>query len=302
MSFIVSRGKMLVQILLWGTGIAAIAYLLICLALLKWQNRLIFLPTAEILLAPAALSLDYEEVWLPVTRNSSEIGALHSWWMPASSPAIGTLLYVHGNGKNIGANVEQASLYQQLGFNVFLFDYRGYGRSPGTFPTEAQVYEDAAIALNYLCQQRGIPTSEIAVYGHSLGGAIAIDLAARYPDLAGLIVESSFTSMREIVAYTGQYNVFPIDLILHQKFDSIAKVPSLAMPILLIHGTGDRTIPYQMSQTLFEAIAAPKKLLLVADADHNNAATVGTQDYVQAVRDFIELAQLNPERAVTRNP
>jgi len=289
---------MLVQVLLWGVGIVAIAYLSICLALLKWQNRLIFLPTTEILLTPDALSLNYEEVWLPVTGDKSPTGALHGWWIPASSPAVGTLLFVHGNGKNVGANVEQAGFFQQLGFDVFLFDYRGYGKSFGPFPTEAQVYEDAEVALNYLCQQRGIPTSEIVVYGHSLGGAIAIDLATRYPDLGGLIIESSFTSLRDMVTHTGQYNLFPIDLILHQKFDSIAKVPSLSMPILLIHGTRDRTTPYQMSQTLFDAIAAPKQLLFVPDADHNDAATVGTQDYVQAVRHFIQLVQFNQKESV----
>lgn len=292
---------MLIQVLLWGGGVGAIAYLSICVALFKWQNRLIFLPTAEILLTPDALSLKHEEVWLPISDDSPPTSALHGWWMPASSPAVGTLLYVHGNGKNIGANVEQASLFQQLGFDVFLFDYRGYGKSPGDFPTEAQVYEDAEIALNYLRQQRGIPTSEIAVYGHSLGGAIAIDLATRYPDLAGLIVESSFTSMRDMVRYAGRYNFFPIDLILHQEFDSIAKVRSLSMPILLIHGTRDRTTPYPMSQTLFVAISSPKQLLLVPDADHNNSATIDTQSYVKAVRDFIITVQLNQNESVNSN-
>ncbi len=156
--------------------------------------------------------------------------------------------HLHGNGLNIGANIAHASRFHQLGFSVLLIDYRGYGRSEGAFPNEKKVYQDAATAWNYLVQKLQIPPRHIFIYGHSLGGAIAIDLAVKHPNAAGLIVESSFTSIREVVAYRNLFWMFPVNLILTQRFESIKKLPQLRMPILFIHGTADSTVPFFMSQ------------------------------------------------------
>jgi alpha-beta hydrolase superfamily lysophospholipase len=119
---------------------------------------------------------------------------IHVWWI-AAQPDAKVLLYLHGNGINMGAAVANAHQFHQLGFSVLLIDYRGYGRSEGSFPTETRVYQDAVTAWDYLVKQRQIQPSQIFLFGHSLGGAIAIDLAVQHPDAAGLIVESSFTSM-----------------------------------------------------------------------------------------------------------
>ncbi|XZO00444.1 MAG: alpha/beta hydrolase [Microcoleus sp.] len=179
----------------------------------------------------------------------------------------GVVLYLHGNGLNVGANVEHANRFHQLGMSVFLIDYRGYGKSQGEFPTESQVYEDAQLAMDYLVKQRGINPKQIYIYGHSLGGAIAIDLAVRNPEAAGLIVEGSFTSAREMVDFqSGVYRIFPIDLLLRQRFDSIAKVDRLEMPVLFIHGTADTVVPVEMSKKLFDAAPEPKQLYIVPDA------------------------------------
>lgn len=275
------------KLLLSVAGIGAIAYLLICIALLLWQNRLIFIPSTVLTVTPADLGLAYEDVWLPVSTKTGNVEHLHGWWLPATSPSTDVLLHLHGNGENIGANLGYAQQFHQLGFSVLLIDYRGYGCSEGDFPTEAQVYQDAQAAWNYLVQERGIDPQKIFVFGASLGGAIAIDLAVRNPEAAGLIVESTFTSMRELVDEQGIYALFPKNLLLRHKFDSISKVKSLQMPILLIHGTHDLIVPTIMSQVLYDAITAPKQLFLVPGAGHNNVVSVAGVQYQQIIQQFI---------------
>ncbi|MEC4803840.1 MAG: alpha/beta hydrolase [Jaaginema sp. PMC 1079.18] len=271
--------------------LGAIAYILLCFAIYIWQNRLIFVPTQELTATPKAYKFDYQEVWLPVPVPKS-CDRLHGWWIETPQTPTKTLLLLHGNGENISENLDRAAVFQRLGLQILLIDYRGYGRSEGKFPTEAQVYEDAAIAFEYLVTERQIAPQDIIVYGHSLGGAIAIDLAQNHPHLAGLIVESSFTSMRAMADFLGGiYNFLPIDWILHQHFNSMAKLPHLSLPILYIHGTQDRVVPYTMSQTLYEATSGLKKLLIVPQADHNNVAEMGRQDYVNAIAEFIEMVR-----------
>jgi hypothetical protein len=169
----------------------------------------------------------------------------------------------------------------------------GYGLSEGQFPSETRVYEDAARAWQYLVEERQISPQQIIIYGHSLGGAIAIDLAVKHPDAAGLIVESSFTSMREMVYRRNIYRAFPVDLILTQRFESIKKVPSLKMPVLFFHGTADSTIPVFMSEKLYAAAGEPKILVIVEGAGHNNLATTAGVKYTQAVENLLKKIQQN---------
>ncbi len=203
----------------------------------------------------------------------------------------GVVLYLHGNGLNVGANVEHANRFHRLGLSVFLIDYRGYGKSQGEFPTESQVYEDAQLAMDYLVKQRGINPKQIYIYGHSLGGAVAIDLAVRYPQAAGLIVQGSFTSARAMVDFQSSvYRMFPIDLLLTQRFDSVAKLDRLQMPVLFIHGTADTVVPVEMSKKLFDSAPEPKELYIVPDAGHNNVAELAGDRYLERVSQFIQQA------------
>ncbi|WP_341527281.1 alpha/beta fold hydrolase [Nostoc sp. UHCC 0302] len=283
--------QVLFKLLLWAGTVVAIAYSAICLFLLIQQPRFIFFPSAVIEKTPELFNLTYEEVWLPVPVKTGKVEHIHGWWIKAKQPNAKTLLYLHGNGINIGANIAHTNRFYQLGFSVLLIDYRGYGRSQGIFPNEKRVYQDAATAWKYLVQQRQIPAKQIFIYGHSLGGAIAIDLAVKYPDAAGLIVESSFTSIRDLVTYQNIFWMFPVDLILTQRFESIKKVPELKMPVLFIHGAVDSTVPAFMSEKLYAKAIAPKQLFLVSGANHNDTAVVGGLQYVQKIESFIQQVQ-----------
>jgi hypothetical protein len=201
------------------------------------------------------------------------------------------LLYLHGTGENISANVEHAKRFQQMGFSVLLIDYRGYGKSEGNFPSEAQVYQDAQAAWDYLVQQLGIKPQNIFIYGQSLGGAIAINLALQNPQTPGLIVECTFSSIRDLVAHQGIYNLFPKNLLLQSQFDSLSKVKLLKMPVLLIHGAIDTIIPTTMSQVLHDTITAPKRLWIVPGAHHNNIATIAGSEYQQVIQEFRQTAR-----------
>jgi uncharacterized protein len=266
-------------------GLLSMAYLSACLFLFIWQTRMIFLPTRQIQTTPQDLNLAYEEIWIPIAQGN-RVERLHGWWIPADSSAP-VLLYLHGNAANIGANVGQAYRFRQMGLSVLLVDYRGYGRSEGNFPHEEQVYQDAEAMWHYLTQVRQIAPDQILLYGHSLGGAIAIELATQHPEAAGLIVESSFTSMRAMVDRSTSLSWFPVDLLLHQRFNSIAKVPQLDLPVLWIHGSADTRTFAEMTEALYAATPHPKWLYLVPAAGHNNVAEIAGSAYLSQVRQFL---------------
>ncbi|WP_460208164.1 alpha/beta hydrolase [Scytonema sp. NUACC21] len=283
--------QLLFTLFIWLGSAVAIVYCAVCLLLFFRQTRFIFFPSSTIERTPEVFNLKYEEVWLPVGVPSGKVQRIHAWWIQASQGNDKVLLYLHGNGINIGANVGQAYRFHQLGFSVFLIDYRGYGRSEGGFPNEVAVYQDAVTAWNYLVHQRKIPPSKIFLYGHSLGGAVAIDLAVNTPKAAGLIVEGSFTSIRDVIAYRNNFWMFPVNLILTQRFDSFVKVPNLKIPVLFIHGTDDLVVPAFMSENLYEAAPEPKNLVLISGAGHNDVAEIAPSVYHQAVQSFVKQVQ-----------
>ncbi|MEG4999768.1 alpha/beta hydrolase [Microcoleus sp. B4-D4] len=270
-----------------------IAYIAFCILLFILQTRLIFRPTPEIAKKPDAFNIAYQEVWLPV-KARPKIEKLHGWWLPAANQqSLGTLLYLHGTGFNIGANINQSYRFQELGFSVLLIDYRGYGRSQGSFPSETRIYEDAETAYNYLVKQRQLSPSEIFLYGHSMGGAVAVELAVRHPEAAGLIVQSSFTSMLNMVERYSIMRLFPTRLLLTQKFDSLNKVKLLQIPVLFVHGTADPLIPAAMSKKLYAGSPEPKQILLVPNAKHNNGdAFFNSSEYRQTVVNFADKSRM----------
>ena len=290
--------QLCLKILLIAEIVTVIAYLGICLLLFVKQHRFIFFPSSVIERTPEFFNLSYEDVWLPV-KTDGQKKLIHGWWMKSPQADANVLLYLHGNAINVSANVGHARRFHQLGFSVLLIDYRGYGLSEGDFPNEKRVYQDAAVAWNHLVKDRQVPPSKIFLYGHSMGGAIAIDLALKQPEAAGLIVESSFTSIRDMVAFRNLFRIFPVNLILTQRFESIQKVPQLQMPVLFIHGNADTTVPSFMSQKLYHAAPEPKQLLLVPTAEHNNTATIGGEEYLERIKFFVQSVAAN--KALSNN-
>ena len=262
--------------------LAIAVYALICVLVWKFQTRLIFMPARKLRCTPASLRVPGEEVTLALEGKDE---TLHGFWLPAEGSKV--VLYLHGNGDNIGVNLPHAVLLRSLGISVFLFDYRGYGRSTGPFPSEARVYEDAQVAWKYLVSDRRYSPHQIVIYGHSLGGAVAIELASRHPEAAGLIVESSFTSITDMARYTRFFAIFPLGLLLENRFASLSKIGAISMPILLMHGTRDWTVPCHMTRTLFAAASEPKTMLLIEGGSHLDNSTIGGQRYLDAVREFV---------------
>jgi uncharacterized protein len=277
-----------------GIAIASF-YGSVCAALWFGQTRIIFSPEKEITTTPAKFSANYEDVLIPVKKPDGGVENIAGWWLPNAKQEAKSdlgdrkvILYLHGNGKNISANAKHANRLMRMGFSVLVIDYRGYGKSDGGYPSETSVYTDAQTAWDYLIA-KGFKPSQIMIYGHSLGGAIAIDLAVKHPDGMGVIVDASFTSMSEMASIDPRYRVFPIDLLIHQRFDSIAKVRSLAIPVLYIHGTADEIIPTVMSQRLYDATATKKQIVLIPNGGHNNNASTNEPLYLNSIRSFFNL-------------
>ena len=280
----------------WKLLIAVTAVFLAIYALTStyiWarQAHFIFRPERIISKTPAEYQLPFEDVYLKLNDGKNKNERIHAWWIPAEYPGDRYLLYLHGSALNIGANVTHARRFHHLGFSVLLISYRGYGKSDGMFPSEAQVYSDAQAAWTYLVEQKGLDPGAIFIYGHSLGGAVAIQLALNNPAAGGLIVEAAFTSIADMARRIPKYRIFPLELIVHQRFDSINKVGRLQVPVLYIHGTDDRLVPHEMGRELYERTASSKQLKFILGGGDNNSAAVGGDEYLQAVRNFIEIAR-----------
>ena len=263
-------------------------YALACTYLWARQSHFIFMPRREIIKTPAIYKLSYEDVYVSINSSNGQKERIHGWWIPAQTRYAKTLLYLHGSALNIGANVDHARRFHDLGFSVFLVSYRGYGLSDGNFPAEAQMYADAEAAWDYLVKQKRIDANRIFIYGHSIGGAIAIDLANRHPDAAGLIAEATFTSIFDMARLKYRYRLLPMALIVDQKFDSLKKVRHLKIPALFIHGAKDALVPPEMSRRLYEKTSSPKQLKYIKGGGHNNSASVGGEEYLRSIKEFEE--------------
>jgi fermentation-respiration switch protein FrsA (DUF1100 family) len=215
-------------------------------------------------------------------RFGSEFGLdLDGAWMPQNSAAA--VLFIHGNRHNITRFEEHYRLFNSLGISCFAFDYPGYGSSKGA-PSEAALYSSARAAHSYMCRSLGIQPRNIAIYGCSLGGAVAVELACSAT--AGcLITESTFTNSREIAKHL--YPLLPIRHFLPTRFANDHRIARIAIPKLLIHGDKDERVPVHMAHTLFEKAAHPKRLQIITNADHINCVTVGGSNLHSSVRDFI---------------
>lgn len=240
---------------------------------------------------------------LPVSSVLKGTEYIHAWWWPARRPDAPTLLYLHGTRWNLTAQVRRIATLRQLGYSVLAIDYRGFGESPGDVPSERSVYEDARIAWKHL-QQLQPDARKRYIYGHSLGGAIAVDLAWRiareddpdgdYPAAAGLIIESTFTTLADAASAVVNTR-FPLRWLMSEKFDSLDKIPDIRIPVLIVHGNDDRYVPPRFSEALYAAARAPKRLLLVPGGTHSNSMVIDTHAYAEALRSLFGASRISLE-------
>jgi hypothetical protein len=264
--------------------VVGMAYGFTCAVLYSAQRHLVFEPDVILHAAPA----DYPFPVHDVTVAGEPGQTLHGWWIPAASAQAKVVLYLHGNDGNVSTNMDGIAPLRELGYSLFMIDYRGYGASGGGFPSEGGVYRDAEAAWDYLVHERRVNPANLVIYGHSLGGAIAIELALRHPDAAGLVVESSFTSIRDMAGLKSRYSVLPVGLFLNQRFDSIAKVGRLTLPVLYVHGTADEVVPFEMGRALYAATPTARDFVVVRAGKHEDNAVIGGIELRSAIRRFIE--------------
>lgn len=265
----------------------AIAYLTTSALLYLWQDKLIF-PAPETFenTTPAASGLQFED--LRISVNAKDY--LHAWWVPAALPSAKVIVAFHGNGYVLEDMVgdEVANLYE-IGANLMLIDYRGYGLSSTRIsPNESTVDEDAETTLNYLLRSRRIPIASVFVLGRSIGSGPATHLALKNPRLGGLILESPFSSIDDAAASSWYFRIFPIGLILRTHFDNLSKISSVRAPILIVSGTVDALTPTWMAAKIFAQAHQPKQLYLVPGAGHNDLLTTGGVALKQVLQKFVQ--------------
>jgi fermentation-respiration switch protein FrsA (DUF1100 family) len=225
--------------------------------------------------------LPLEEVWFPAADGARLFG-----WYVESSVTNAVLLWCHGNAGNIINRLDNLRELYRLGLSVFLFDYRGYGRSEGR-PSEEGLYQDGFGAYEYVARIRRVRPDRLILFGRSLGAAVAGELAAQKP-AAGLILESCFPSVEALAKF--HYLGLPVHWLLGAKFRLIDRLPHISLPLLVIHGDRDDVVPLQLGRQVFEAAKEPKAFYVVRGADHNNVPFVGGSSYFAQLKTFIQSA------------
>ena len=261
---------------------AVLIYGGILVLLRVYESRLIYFPGPErtLVAPPPSLGLPIQRVEI-TTEDAVKLAA---WVIPADPHSSLWLLVCHGNAGNLSEfdrPLHYAGL-RQLGLNLLAFDYRGYGESGGA-PSEAGLYRDADAAYHYLTNQRGVPASRIVIFGHSLGSAVAIDLAGRVRP-AGLIVEGAFTSATD----RGQelYPYIPVRWIAASRFSSVDKISRITVPKLFLHATRDEVIPLAHGRRLYQAAPAPKTFVEL-QGGHGDAFDVDSARYFGSIAHFL---------------
>ena len=247
-------------------------------AYLKYfEKKGIYYPTKKIEFTPINAGLKYEDVFF----NTDDGLKLNGWFIPQEDPRA-TLLFCHGNAGNISHRIEIIKIFNKLKLNVFIFDYRGYGRSQGS-PSEGGLYRDAQAAYKYLLSREDINKDAIVIYGKSIGANVAIDLASKVKP-ACLISESGFSSAYDMGRKLFPY--LPIKWIITIKYDALTKIKDIPIPKLIIHSQDDEIIPFRLGERLFEAATQPKEFYQM-QGGHNEAIFMAQEEYSVKINDFL---------------
>ena len=240
-------------------------------------NSLLYFPERAFFETPDTAGLEYRE--LEIDTEDGE--RLHAWWIPARAKRLGPVLLCHGNAGNIGDRVLHAELLTAAGFDVLLFDYRGYGKSTGK-PDEEGTYRDARAAGICLREQPEVDPARVLYFGESLGGAVALDLALAEPP-AGLVLLSAFTSVREMARV--HYPFLPAPAV-PDAYPSLRRIKQLRAPLLVLHGERDDIVPVEQGHALHEAAEVPKRIETFPGLGHNDLVAGAGPKLAETIADW----------------
>ena len=255
--------------------LAAVFFVFLYIRLL--EKRSLYVPFRQIYGTPNTLGLAFDDLFI----NTPDHQTLNAWFIPQEHAKF-TILYLHGNGGNLSHRLSQIALLHELSLNVFIIDYRGYGKSSGS-PSENGLYADAQAAYDYLTQILKVPNERIILFGESLGSSVAVYLADKNK-VKALILTGAFTSAADMARRL--YVFFPT-LFLSSKFDSLSKIGKIDAPKLFIHSRNDEIVPTELARKLFEA-AAPYKEFFEIHGGHNDALVTDREILKKRIHDFIE--------------
>ncbi len=272
-------------------GLLLIVYAGVCGMMFLRQESFVFFPERALVGTPADVGLRFESVRL-ATADGPALGA---WWVPADQPR-GALVFAHGNGGNISHRLSKLALLHGLGLSVLTFDYRGYGESQGR-PSERGTYRDMDAAVDFVAREKNVPTARTLYVGESLGGAVAVECASRRPT-GGLILESTFTSVPAMARH--YYPWLPVRLLLTIRYDSLALIPSVTCPTLVLHSPDDDIVPYAMGRELFAAAREPKAFVDLRGG-HNGGGISVSPNAQEALATFMD-AVLGPRASSGPGP
>ncbi len=255
-----------------------------CATLDAQQRKWIFQPTDRTWWGSAQAAEGMGDVWIEFTSaEEKQPVKLHGLWLPQKRTNAPVMLYLHGARWDVRSSAHRMQRMHELGFAVLGIDYRGFGKSTQTLPSEDLAHEDALAAWQWLGQQQ--PQARRFVFGHSLGSAIAVRLAAEVEDATGVIVEGGFTSIPDVFS-TMKWGWLPLGPLITQRFDAASRLEKLKVPLLVVHGANDNLIKPELGRALFERAKQPKRFVLVEGGTHHNTNAVGQVQYRQAVAEL----------------
>lgn len=267
-----------VQSIFWILLSIAAGYVVLVVLMYFMQSSLIYHPQKSIWATPSSVGLQYEDV----NFQTDDGVTLHGWFVPNDSTDL-TVLYFHGNAGNISGRLQTIQLLHQLGLNVFIFDYRGYGKSEGS-PSEEGTYQDASAAWEYLTTNRQLADSSIVVMGRSLGGSVAAWLSAR-ENPAVSIIESTFISATELGA--DLYPWLPVRWMIKYDYNTLGNIKQVESPIFMAHSRDDQVVPYHHGQKLFEFADEPKTFVELRGSHGSGFWETGAK-YRKGLQQFLE--------------
>ncbi len=276
----------------WAISLAlalagSLALLAGCAALDEQQRKWIFQPTDRSWWGGLAAAEGMADVWIAFdSRESGQPVRLHGLWLAQDRADAPVMLYLHGARWDVRGSAHRMRRMHELGFSVLGIDYRGFGRSTSELPSEQIAYEDARAAWNWIAGRH--PSAARYIFGHSLGGAVAVHLASEVKDGNGLIVEGSFTSIPDVVS-KHRWGWLPVGPFITQRFDAAARIARVHMPVLVVHGSEDSLISLispELGRALYEQAPQPKRFVLVEGGSHHNTNAVGQPLYRKALAEL----------------